>query len=99
MAPPAAPFSTFETTRRFDASYSALNDQCKKQADKAIELLFNNPAHPGLAAHPIKPDKYYREAYLNRGDRIIYRAEGSHLVLVDIVKHDDIGRYGKAPAQ
>ncbi len=60
-------------------------------------LLFENPAHPSLKAHQIKPDKHYWEAYVNRGDRIIYIPEGSHLVLVDIVAHDDISRYGKRP--
>jgi hypothetical protein len=33
------------------------------------------------------------------GDRIIYIPEGSHLVLVDVVSHDDIGRYGKRPRE
>ena len=35
------------------------------------------------------------EARINSGDRIILRFEGENIVFVDIVKHDDIARYGK----
>lgn len=61
------------------------------------KLLFENPAHPSLKAHSIKPGKFYHEAYANAGDRIIYIPEGSHLVLVDVVPHDDLDRYRDAP--
>lgn len=94
---PAKPFATYERTVLFDEVYHALTKVQKKQADKTVTLLFSNPAHPGLKTHPVKPGKYYWEAYMNSGDRIIYVPEGSHLVLVDIVKHDDIDKYAKAP--
>ncbi|HEX2205820.1 MAG TPA: hypothetical protein VHG91_21075 [Longimicrobium sp.] len=94
---PAKPFATFESTKRFNKAFRALDPQRKKQADKAVRLLFQNPAHPGLETHQIRPDKYYWEAYMNRDERIIYIPEGPHLVLVDIVPHDDIDRYAKAP--
>ena len=93
----AAPFSTYEITEHFDEVYNSLDLRRQKQVDKAVYLLFHNSAHPGLNAHQIKPDKYYWEAYVNRSDRIIYIPDGSHLVLVDIVRHDDIWKYGKAP--
>jgi hypothetical protein len=35
---------------------------------------------------------------MNDGGRLIYRPEGRHLKVIDFVGHDDIGRYGKAPA-
>lgn len=95
----AKPFSAVRVLDEFQAAYSKLDLQRQKQADKAVVFLRANPAHPGLEAHPIKPDKYFWEAYVNRSDRIIYRPEGSLLILVDIVKHDDIGRYGRAPGQ
>ena len=69
----------------------------REQVAARAKLLFDNPAHPSLKAHSIKPGKYYHEAYVNAGDRIIYIPEGSHLVLVDVVPHDDIDRYRDAP--
>jgi mRNA-degrading endonuclease YafQ of YafQ-DinJ toxin-antitoxin module len=95
--PPADFFSSFERTKRFEKAYRALTKAQREQVEKAIVLLVQNPAHPGLATHPVQPGKYFWEAYINRHDRMIYVPEGSHLVLVDIVKHDDIDKYAKAP--
>jgi mRNA-degrading endonuclease YafQ of YafQ-DinJ toxin-antitoxin module len=95
----AKPFSSFRASKRFEAAFRALDKSRRKQAEKAVDLLFNNPAHPGLGAHPIKPDKYFWEAYINTGDRLVYHPDGSLLDLVDIVKHDDIGKSGKAPRE
>ena len=62
-----------------------------------MALLIQDRAHPSLNAHHIEPDKYYWEAYVNRGDRLIYIPEGTVLILVDVVHHDDIKRYSKRP--
>jgi mRNA-degrading endonuclease YafQ of YafQ-DinJ toxin-antitoxin module len=97
MGEAAKPFSTTETGPRFEKSYRHFPASVRKQIDKSISHLTSNPAHPGLESHPIKPDRYYWEAYVNKGVRLIYRPQGSHLVLVDVVTHDDIKRYGCAP--
>ena len=39
--------------------------------------------------------KYYLEARINSGDRIIFRIEDGSVFFIDVVAHDDIGRYGK----
>jgi mRNA-degrading endonuclease YafQ of YafQ-DinJ toxin-antitoxin module len=96
---PAAAFQTLETTKQYKEAVASLQQAARKQVVARAKLLFENPAHPSLNAHSIKPDKHYWEAYVNRGDRIIYIPEGSHLVLVDVVSHDDIGRYSKRPAR
>ena len=44
---------------------------------------------------PIQPEKHYLEARLNSGDRIVFRIEGETVFFVDVVKHDDIERYGR----
>ncbi len=97
MSGAAKPFSTIEVRKKFGKSYRSFPASIRTQIDKSISLLMSNPAHPGLESHPIQPDRYYWEAYVNRGVRLIYRAEGSHLKIVDVVTHDDIGRYSRAP--
>ncbi|HEX8363147.1 MAG TPA: hypothetical protein VF613_23700 [Longimicrobium sp.] len=97
MPQPAQGFLTLEVTEQYRRARAGLQAGVRNQAIARERLLFENPAHPSLKAHQIKPDKHYWEAYVNRGDRIIYIPEGSHLVLVDIVAHDDISRYGKRP--
>jgi hypothetical protein len=96
---PAPAFQTLEITEQYKEAVANLQKAPRKQVAARTSLLFENPAHPSLNAHSIKPDKHYWEAYVNRGDRIIYIPEGSHLVLVDVVAHDDIGRYSKRPAK
>jgi hypothetical protein len=92
---PAKGFLTLEVTEQYAGALDELETAVRKQAVARARLLFENPAHPSLKAHQIKPDKYYWEAYVNRGDRLIYIPEGSHLVLVDVVPHDRISAYGK----
>ena len=99
MRESAPAFVSFERTKRFDKAVEGLQPNQRKQLRKQLAQLLENPAHPSLKAHQIKPDKYYWEAYLNKGDRIIYIPEGSHLVLVDVVSHDDIDRYSKGPSK
>ena len=54
---------------------------------------------PGLNVKPILPDKHYFECRISSGDRIVFRVEGHAIYFMDVVKHDDIGRYGWRPRQ
>ena len=54
---------------------------------------------PGLNVKPILPDKHYLEARIGSGDRIVFRQEGGAIFFIDVVSHDDIGRYGRRPRQ
>ncbi|HVT58437.1 MAG TPA: hypothetical protein VHR45_08550 [Thermoanaerobaculia bacterium] len=54
---------------------------------------------PGLNVKPILPDKYYLEARISSGDRIVFRVEQGAIFFVDVIKHDDIGRYGRRSRQ
>jgi hypothetical protein len=58
-------------------------------------VLIKGESSPGLRVKPIWPEKYYLEARLNQGDRIVFRIEGGTLYFVDIVSHDEIDRYGR----
>lgn len=54
---------------------------------------------PGLNVKPILPDKHYLEARISSGDRIVFRLDQGSILFVDVVKHDDVGRYGRRPQQ
>jgi len=82
---------------RFKESYAALSYDRQKGADKVILALMKQEATPGMRVKPIEPEKYYREARINDGDRLVHRTDGGRLWIVDVVAHDDIGRYGKKP--
>lgn len=88
-------FLAVEFSDRFKGSYAALSNDRQKGADKAILALMKQEPTPGMRVKPIEPEKYYREARINDGDRLVHRVEGSRLFIIDVVGHDDIGRYGK----
>jgi hypothetical protein len=51
----------------------------------------------GLRIKPILPDKYYLEARISSGERIVFRIEGGAIFFVDVIAYDEIGRYGRRP--
>lgn len=88
-------FLNAEFSDQWKKSYAKLqNEQCKG-VDKAILAIIKGELTSGLRIKPIEPSKYYAEARVNDGDRIIHRISDGAVRFVDIVSHDDIGRYGK----
>jgi hypothetical protein len=85
-----------EWSRRWDRSYQKLNHEQQKGVDKVVIALLKQQLTPGMRIKPVEPEKYYNEARANDGDRVIHRIEDGKVWFVDIVVHDDIGRYGKA---
>jgi hypothetical protein len=84
-----------EFSDRFKESYVKLSHDRQKGADKVIIALMKQEVTPGMRIKPIEPEKYYNEARINDGDRLVHRMEGGKVWIVDVVPHDDIGRYGK----
>ena len=80
---------------RFSKSYVILSHDRQKGADKVILALMKQDVTPGMRIKPVEPEKYYSEARINDGDRLIYRIESGTVWIVDVVSHDDIGRYGE----
>lgn len=83
---------------RFRRSYAKLAPARQAQTDKVIMALAKQVPTPGMRVKPIEPEKFYLEARINDGDRLIHRLESGRLSIVDVVAHDDIGRYAKALA-
>jgi mRNA-degrading endonuclease RelE of RelBE toxin-antitoxin system len=76
-------------------SYRALGADRRKSCDRAAIALVKRESSPGLRVKPIQPDKYYCEARIGSGDRIVFRVEAGTIYFIDVVKHDDVERYGK----
>jgi hypothetical protein len=90
-------FLTAEWSEQWKASYAQLSADRQVACDKAAIALIKRESSPGLHIKPIHPDKYYSEARINSGDRIVFRIGEDTIFFVDVVKHDDISRYGKRP--
>jgi mRNA-degrading endonuclease RelE of RelBE toxin-antitoxin system len=80
---------------RFRESYPRLSSDRQKGADKVVLALIKQEITPGMRIKPIEPEKYYNEARINDGDRLIFRIEDDRVWFVDVVPHDEIGRYGR----
>jgi hypothetical protein len=78
-------------------SYAKLGTDRQAACDGAVMALIKQLSSSGLRIKPIQPAKYYLEARINSGDRIVFRLEQGTVVFVDVVAHDDISRYGKRP--
>jgi mRNA-degrading endonuclease RelE of RelBE toxin-antitoxin system len=90
-------FLPAEWSDRWKESYAGLSSERQKTCDSAALALIKQETSSGLRVKPIHPDKYYWEARLNSGDRIIYRIEAGTIFFIDVVKHDDIYRYARRP--
>ncbi|MEX2530789.1 MAG: hypothetical protein WD960_08450 [Gemmatimonadota bacterium] len=88
-------FLAAEFSKRFEKSYAGLTVAQQKGVDKAVIALLKRRPTPGMRVRPIQPDKYYHEARIHDGDRLIHRIASGTLWVVDVVPHDDIGRYAK----
>jgi hypothetical protein len=78
-------------------SYAKLSSERQTACDEAAMALIKQNASSGLRIKPIQPAKYYLEARINSGDRIVFRLAEGTIFFVDVVAHDDIARYGKRP--
>jgi len=76
-------------------SYAKLSAERQAACDEAAMALIKQTSSSGLRIKPIQPAKYYLEARINSGDRIIFRLSEGTIFFIDVVTHDDISRYGK----
>lgn len=88
-------FLAVEFSKRFEKSYAGLTVAQQNGVDKAVIALLKRKPSPGMRVKPIQPEKYYREARINDGDRLAHRIDSDTLWVVDVVPHDDIDRYGR----
>jgi mRNA-degrading endonuclease RelE of RelBE toxin-antitoxin system len=90
----ARAFKSLELTRRFEKSFQKLSTESQEQCAEALEQLVEEPLAPGLHLKPIRPSNHYLEARINSGDRLIIWPVAGVAHIMDVVKHDDIKRWG-----
>lgn len=86
-------------TEQWWESYGRLAGDRQASCDRVVMALVKGTQTPGLNVKPILPDKHYFEGRISSGDRVVFRLEGTTVFFIDVVKHDDIGRYGRRPRQ
>ena len=86
-------------TEQWWESYGRLAGERQASCDRVVMALIKGVHGPGLQVKPILPDKHYLEGRISSGDRIVFRVEGTTIYFMDVVKHDDIGRYSRRPRQ
>jgi len=90
-------FLPAQWSERWKESYAALPFDRQLACDRAALALIKRELSPGLRVKPIQPEKYYCEGRIGSGDRIVFRIDEGTILFVDVVKHDDISRYGRRP--
>jgi Txe/YoeB family toxin of Txe-Axe toxin-antitoxin module len=88
-------FLNAEFAERWKESYQGLQPAQQNGVDKVVIALLKQKPTPGMRVKPIEPDKYYYEARINDGDRLIHRISEGTIHFIDIVSHDDIGKYSR----
>jgi hypothetical protein len=90
-------FLTARWSERWQVNYPSLPADRQSSCDRAVIALIKRRATPGLRIKPILPDKYYLEARISSGERIVFRVESDTIFFADVVPHDEIGVYGRRP--
>jgi len=88
-------FLNAEFAERWKESYQSLQSAEQIGTDRVVMALLKQKPTPGMRVKPIEPDKYYFEARINDGDRLIHRTHEGTIYFIDIVSHDDIGKYSR----
>jgi len=82
-------------TEAFKKHYQKLPKNIQKVVDKKIKLIMEDPQHPSLKIHNIKPTRFY-EFYVNmkyRGILLISDRDVFELIAIGI--HDIIEKFAK----
>ena len=78
----------------FRKNYGTFQTREQERIEDLVMALSKGAHTPGMRIKPIEPRKYFYEARVNYGDRLIFRVENDTLHVVNVVPHDSIGKYG-----
>ena len=89
------PYLNAAWTEQFKESYAKLQANEQKSVDRVALAIMKGEVTPGMRIKAIEPEKYYNEARLNDGDRLVHRVQDGTVYFVDVVSHDQINKYGR----
>jgi hypothetical protein len=88
-------FLDIQFTNQFKKSYAGFQGREQDRIDEVVMALAKGERTPGMRIKPIEPEKYYCEARVNDGDRVVFRIEHDTLLVADVVPRNLIRKYGK----
>lgn len=65
-------------------------DAFSNQIKKALKQLREDITHPGLNVHPVVGYPGWKEAYINRSDRIIFTIRGDVIFVAWVGSHTEL---------
>lgn len=77
----------FATTNRFEKQYSKKTLDEKDKVDETLDILEQNPRHPGLHAHRIQGKKRIWECYIDDSMRITFEYGKGCIILRNNCRH------------
>ena len=77
-------------TDRFKKNYKDLTEKEKKQIERKLALLAENPMHPSLRTKRIQGTTDLFECSVNMSIRMIWYYEGDKIIILLDVGHHDI---------
>lgn len=81
-----------EFTQRFLRVYRRKTAERQKEIKRTLELLCDNPRHPGLQTHRIQGARGVWECYMNTSLRITFEYAESSMILRNNCTHDSVLR-------
>lgn len=76
-------------TKTFRKAFQKKSGPKRAQLERAIDLLAENPRHPGLRVHRIKSAGGVWGARVSGGDRITFNWDEGQIVLRNNCSHDE----------
>ena len=82
----------FVTTNTFKKKYKKKERISRSSIDDTIELLVNNPRHPGLHTHKVRGtgNRAIFEAYVNDSTRLTFEYGENKVILRTNCNHQDV---------
>ena len=81
-----------EVTEKFRRVARKKELPLRRAIARCVELLADNPRHPGLEAHPVQGAPGVWEAYVDRANRVTFHYDGQRIVMRNNCNHDIIKR-------
>lgn len=77
-----------QSTERFVKDYEGLPQRLRRQVDKALGLLLEDPRHPSLQVKKVKGSKDRWEGRVTLHYRFIFTIQGDTYLLLRVGTHD-----------